>query len=155
MARGSVLEQELAGGAIGACWGVLRVTGFRYALCAGAGAGLGWGIGTVCGTFYTAIFGAVVDGYVGARFRRPQPTVGEKEASAKAFVLRLIGTLAAVIVGSFAGTLVSGWLCIIIAFGVPPWRLPRTVDQGGQLIFPVGVLGGIVGAVFGGRCVHL
>ena len=155
MARGSVLEQGLAGGAIGACWGVLRTTGFRYALSAGVGAGLGWGIGTVCGTFYIAIFGAVVGGYVGARFRRPQPTVGEKEASAKAFALRLIGTLAGGIVGGFAGAVVSGWLCIIIVFGVPPWRLPRTVDQGGLLIFAVGVLGGIVGAVFGGRCLYL
>lgn len=94
MARGSVLEQGLAGGAIGACWGVLRATGFRYALSAGAGAGLGWAV-------------------------------------------------------------VSGWLCIIIVFGVPPWRLPRTVDQGGLLIFAVGVLGGIVGAIFGGRCLYL
>jgi len=33
--------------------------------------------------------------------------------------------------------------------------LPRTIDQGGLLFFFVGLLGGVVGAVVGGRCLYL
>jgi hypothetical protein len=154
-AKGSFLEQVLGGAAIGAVWGVLTATGFRHAGSAAVGAVIGWGIGTLWGMFHIAAFGALLGGYTGARFRSLQKANGDKPLSAKGLVVRTLSVLTGIIVGGFSGGVIAGSLCSLMAFGALPWRLPGTVDQGGLLIFAAGLLGGIVGAVFGGRCLYL
>ncbi len=158
--RGSFqFEQALGGATIGAVWAVLRVSGFRYAVGSSVGALSGWEIGSLSGTFITAIGLGVLGGCIGPLLQRAfqgaSATKNRKAHSARARVLGTFSALMGVILGGFLGGVIASWICIIIAFGVLPWRLPRTIDQGGLLIFLVGLLGGVVGAVVGGRCLYV
>jgi hypothetical protein len=159
-ARGSFLfEQAFGGATIGAVWAVLRITGFRYAVSTGVGALIGWEIGALCGTVLTNLGAATVGGCVGPLLQRifqgASAARNEQTLSAKTRVLGTLSALVGVILGYNFGGVIASWLCIILAFGVPPWRLPRTIEQGGPLIFAAAVLGEVLGAVIGGRCLYL
>jgi hypothetical protein len=155
LARGSELEQMLGGATIGAVWGVLRVTGSKYAVGTAAGAVIGLEIGALSGPFFNAVCLAVLGGCIGLGLHGVilGAKLTTKGLSLKAFVLGPLSAFLGVILGGFAGGLIAAWLCMIFAFGVLPWH-SRTIDQGGILVFFVGVLGAIVGAVFGGRCLY-
>ncbi len=84
------------------------------------------------------------------------PKRWENTPSAKALVLGVLSTLIGFILGGLAGGTIALWLCIMIVFGVfPPWKIPPNMDQAGLLLLPVALMGGIIGALTGGRYLYL
>ncbi len=156
----ALIEQMLVGGTIGALWGVLRITRFRYALSFGMGALVGGELGIWRGDWlHNALWLAPLCGGIGILVQRVffgvQPATESQTISIKTRLLAIFSALAGMIVGGFSSTLVSAWLCMIIMFGVWPWQRNQSINEAGVLIPLVGFLGGIVGAVFGARWLYL
>jgi hypothetical protein len=157
-ARSYLFEEMLAGGAVGALWAVLKITRFKDALSFGIGMLVGSEVGIWFGGFYNAIWSAPLGGCVGMLLQRvfcgAQTLKDETKIPVSDRLFALFMAMAGVVVGGFSGALLSAWLCIIIVFQTLPWKMSGNMDQAGLLILPVGMLGGIVGAVFGGRLLY-
>ncbi len=152
-------EEMLAGGAVGALWGVLKITRFEGALGFGLGSLAGAGIGVWLGGIFSAIWVTPIGGLVGMLLQRvfcgrrlleEQPTIGLQER-----LLALFVAIGGVILGGIGGLFLSVWLCLIIVFQTWPWQANSSMDQAGLLLLPVGMLGGVISAVFGGRWLYL
>ncbi|HEY9172541.1 MAG TPA: hypothetical protein VI136_09685 [Verrucomicrobiae bacterium] len=162
-------EQMLGGIAIGAIVGVLRATGYRYALSSGAGALLGWNVAFVLRAYLLAPVAAILGGVLGLllqrKFRRAplekteQPVSTDKAnrpLSTRTVAMRVLGVLAGIVVGGYVGSLVGAQFCMVVFFHAwRPSQLPRTLDQGGLLIFFFGVMGAVIGTVTGARLLYL
>jgi hypothetical protein len=168
--RGSrVGEQMLGGIAIGAIIGVLRAPGYRYALSSGTGALLGWNLAFDLRAYLLAPVAAILGGVLGLllqrKFRRAPPEKAvqpvstdkaDRPLSTRVLVPRVLGVLAGIVVGGFVGQVAGAWLCMVVFFHAwLPSQLPRTLDQGGLVIAFCGLVGAVIGAVTGARCLYL